>query len=490
MIPLSEYCATMKSKFFSATILSLLMFFSFSGWSQPSSFPGTRQGNYTGVQSVLFNPAQAADSRYKFDFNLFGINAGLANNKASFSLGSVFSTFSSNDALNSLFSGDGRISGQLQLDVLGPSLSVSLSDKSGFALTTRVRGQFTITDLDGKLAKSIINDVNSEIVFPYTVSSGNNMRINTNGWAEYGLTYARVLMDKGPHFLKTGLTFKYLAGAGNTYLQIDQLSGTLTNNPTAPNPSVYLAPGSRGVIGLGVSGGLGSLEPADLLKSSSNGFGSDVGLVYEYRPNQDFNHPYKYRLSVSLLDVGSIKYQRELTSSGTYSMLVQSSPGFDLATLQGISLANYKQVLSSNPNFTPAPNNNNPTLNVSLPTSLQVYGDVHLKNNVYLSAGTQISLANRSNPENPFVYSGFTITPRYEGRGLGLYIPVNYNSLSKLAIGTTLRLGPVYVGSGSILSALFSQSKQADINVGFHIGILKPKKTAPTIIKVLDEEEQ
>jgi len=51
-------------------------------------------------------------------------------------------------------------------------------------------------------------------------------------------------------------------------------------------------------------------------------------------------------------------------------------------------------------------------------------------------------------------------------------------------------LGPVYVGSGSILSALFSQSKQADINVGFHIGILKPKKTAPTIIKVLDEEEQ
>ena len=198
----------MKSKFFSATILSLLMFFSFSGWSQSFSFPGTRQGNYTGVQSVFFNPAQAADSRYKFDLNLFGINAGLANNKASFSLGSVFSTFSSNDALNSLFSGDGRISGQLQLDVLGPSLSVSLSDKSGFALTTRVRGQFTITDLDGKLAKSIINDVNSEIVFPYTVSSGNNMRINTNGWAEYGLTYARVLMDKGPHFLKTGLTFK------------------------------------------------------------------------------------------------------------------------------------------------------------------------------------------------------------------------------------------------------------------------------------------
>jgi len=208
LIPLSEYCATMKSKFFSATILSLLMFFSFSGWSQSFSFPGTRQGNYTGVQSVFFNPAQAADSRYKFDLNLFGINAGLANNKASFSLGSVFSTFSSNDAQNSLFSGDGRISGQTQMDLIGPSLLISLPKKSGIAITSRLRGQFNITDLDGKLAKSILNDVNSEITFPYTISSGNNMRINVNGWAEYGISFGRVLEEEGNHYLKIRLTEK------------------------------------------------------------------------------------------------------------------------------------------------------------------------------------------------------------------------------------------------------------------------------------------
>ena len=46
----------------------------------------------------------------------------------------------------------------------------------------------------------------------------------------------------------------------------------------------------------------------------------------------------------------------------------------------------------------------------------------------------------------------------------------------KMRTSTTLRLGPLYVGSGSILSALLSKSKQADIHVGFHIGILKNKK--------------
>lgn len=447
---------------------------------QSFSFPGTRMGNYTGVQSVYFNPAQAADSRYKFDINLFGINAGLGNNKASFSLNSVLSTFNSNDALNSLFSGDGRISGQLNVDVLGPSFLISLPKKSGIMISTRVRGQLSITDIDGKLAKSVLDDLGNQINLPYTISSGNNMRINSTGWAEYGLTYARVIKDQGKHFLKAGATIKYLSGAGNSYVQLDQLSGTITNNPLDPNSPIYLAPGSKGTIGLGISGNIGSFTPSDLLRSSSNGFGADLGVVYEYREGTNKRHPYKYRLALSLLDIGSIKFNRDLARSGTFNMLVTSIPGFNLQTLQGLSFDGYKQVLSSNPNFTPAPNNNNPTISVSLPTSLQLYGDVHLVNNLYLSAGTQIALSNRSNPENPFVYSGFTVTPRYEGKALGLYLPVNYNSLTQLTMGATLRLGPLFVGSGSILSALFTQSKQADIHAGLHLGILKRTKNKTT----------
>jgi len=474
---LGEYCAMVQPKLLSAFCVFATMFFNSAVvLAQSATFPGTRIGNYAGLQAAVFNPAEVADSRYKFDLNLLGFNLGVANNKASFSLGSVLSTFSSDDALSSLFSGDGRISGQIQFDLLGPSLLVSLKNKSGLALTSRLRGQFTVTDLDGKLAKSIANDLNNEIIFPYTISSGNNMRINTNAWAEYGLTYGRVLMESGDHFLKGGLTVKYLAGAGNSYLQIDNLSGTLIN-PPLPNSSIYLAPGSRGTIGLGISGNTGSFSPGDLLKSASTGLGFDLGLVYERRTENNLRHPYKYKLSISVLDIGSIKYNRDLSRSGTFSMQVVTLPGFDLATLQASSFADYKQILSSNPNFTAAANNNIPTLKVTLPTSLQVYGDLHLKGNLYVSAGTQLSIVNRSNPENPFVYSSFSVIPRYEGKGLGLYVPVNYNSLSQLAIGTTLRLGPLYVGSGSILSALFSKSKQADVHLGLRIGFLKSTKT-------------
>lgn len=467
------------NKIFAAFLLSL--FSGLSLYGQNFSFPGTRMGNYTGVQSVFFNPAQAADSRYKFDLNLFGLNAGLGNNKAAFSLNNVFSTFSSDDALNSLFSGDGLISGQVNLDILGPSLLISLPKKMGIAFTTRVRSQFSITDLDGKLGKSVLNDLNNEITLPYTINSNANMRINTTGWAEYGVSFGAVLLDKGDHFFKAGATLKYLAGAGNTYFQLDQLNATIIQDPNPNSSDIYLGAGSRGVIGLGVAGGLETITPSALLNSSSSGIGADLGFTYEYRPGNNRKHPYKYRLSLALLDFGSIKYQRDISKSGTFAMLVNTPPGFNLQTLQGVSLSDYKQTLTNNPNFTPSSTNNNTTINVSLPTTAQLSADVHLIRNLYLSAGAQISLVNRNNPENPFLYSGFTITPRYEGKGLGLYFPINYNSLSQLAMGTTLRLGPLYVGSGSILSALLSQSKQADVHVGFRLGILKKTKSNKSI---------
>ncbi len=465
-------------KSFARTFLKLFVFFVFSknAFAQSSSFPGIRTGNYTGVQTVFFNPAEVGGSRYIFDLNLFGLNTGFGNNKASFSLSTVGSTFSGENALNSLFSGDGRLSGQLQMDVMGPSLLVSLPKKSGIAITSRLRGQFSFTDLDGKLAKSVLDDVTNEINFPYTISSTNNIRLNINGWAEYGLSYGRVIVDDADKLIKVGATLKYLAGAGNSYLQIDQLNATLTNNPTIPNSSVFLAPGSSGVVGLGISGNIGSLTPGDLLKSTSNGIGADLGVVYEQKNKNNTKHPYKFKLSASLLDIGSIKYTRDLSKSGTFAMLVTTSGGYNLQSLQGVNLNNYKQILSSNPNFIPSPDNNSPTIKVSLPTSLQLFGDMHVNGNIYVSAGAQLSMVKKSDPENAFVYSGFTITPRYEGKGLGLYLPINYNQLTDVTMGATLRMGPLFVGSGSILSAAFTKSKQADVHVGLHIGILKRTK--------------
>ena len=70
-----------------------------------------------------------------------------------------------------------------------------------------------------------------------------------------------------------------------------------------------------------------------------------------------------------------------------------------------------------------------------------------------------------------------TLTPRYESRFLGAYLPISYSSLGNTAFGFGLRLGPLIVGSGTIISNLTSKKAQAaNVYVGLKIPIYHKKK--------------
>jgi hypothetical protein len=53
---------------------------------------------------------------------------------------------------------------------------------------------------------------------------------------------------------------------------------------------------------------------------------------------------------------------------------------------------------------------------------------------------------------------------------------VSYSQLSKLNAGASFRVGPLYVGSGSVLSALLGSSHQLDGFVGVRFGGLQKRK--------------
>ncbi|HUP13147.1 MAG TPA: hypothetical protein VM187_13060, partial [Niastella sp.] len=92
----------------------------------------------------------------------------------------------------------------------------------------------------------------------------------------------------------------------------------------------------------------------------------------------------------------------------------------------------------------------------------------------YLNVAGQISMSNNDKKGfNNRTYSGVTFTPRFETKQFGAYIPVNYNQLSKFNAGASLRMGPLFVGSGSLLTALLDNSKQVDFHIGIRFGGLK-----------------
>ncbi len=446
-------------------------------------FPGYRAGNFTGVNGVFFNPANIADSRYRFDFNLVSASSFVGNNKASFNLKSITQSFDS-DSLKRQFtgSGAGASTGFVNVDVHGPSLMFN-AGRGAIALTTRARVMANIIDVDGELVNQLSEDANSNISFPYTIKSGQNMRVAVNGWTEFGLSYARIFKNEGAHFFKGGATLKYLSGVANGFVNIDGLNGTLAKD-AAQNVFLTNATGrlATGFGGVNVS----ELELGDLTQMESTGFGGDIGFVYEWRPNgeryklrsgdemQDRNK-YKLKLGLALLDIGKIKYSKDVQRSGSYDVAITGNEQLALDELAEEEIDDYNAFFRNKPEFfTPTAGSGENTYKVSLPTTMQLDIDYHLHRGFYVNGATQLSLLGKNTKTyNNRYYNSFTLTPRYEGKAIGLYVPLTYNALTKFSAGASLRFGPLFIGSGSILTAAFGNSKQADVHLGLRFGGLQ-----------------
>ncbi len=440
-----------------------------SASSFAQDYPGFRTGNYTGVHGVFSNPANIAGNPRKWDVNLISVNTSLGNNAAEFSLKDIATSFNGDSIKNQLFGNNaGPTSGLFNLNLVGPSVMFRTGKKMSFALTSRVRAMVNIKDIDGQLARQIIDSDQDDFSFPYTIASNNNMSVGVNGWTEFGASVARVLYSEGKHYVKGGVSLKYLAGASNAYLHIDKLNGTL-NEGAGVQSNVYLHNASGG-IGVGMGGVVLSedFEIDELMSFKSSGIGADIGFVYEYRPENQ----YKFRVGVSVLDIGSLKYKKDMSRSGSYNIDIQGAERFYLDELEGVELSDYKGFLDSRPQyFTPAAGNTETDIKVSLPTTLQVDFDYHVAGGFYTSLAGQFALSKAENkPYNTQYYNGFTLAPRFETKAFGVYVPLNYNELTKFNAGVSLRMGPLFIGSGSVLTALASKSKQADVHIGIRFG--------------------
>lgn len=470
--------------------------FSFS-----QDYTGYRTGNYTGVNGVFFNPANIADSRYRWDVNLVSVSVLGGNNQASFKLKNLSESLNADSLENQLYGRNaGATSGIMSVNLIGPSFMFNAGKKTAIAITTRSRVMANVQDVDGTLLQQVVDGYTSDAGLPYTITSAKNMRVNMNAWTEFGASVGQVIIDKQKHFLKGGITLKYLAGVGNAYLQIKNLTTTI--NEDKVSEEAYLS-NTTGRIGTGFGGArFDDFEVDDLTSFDSKGFGVDIGFVYEFRPDHATHrrgdnyewrrdqNKYKLRVGVALLDIGSLKYKRDNTRSGAYDLGVTGAERFYLSELSDIELDDYKQFFDSRPQyFTPVAGSTENDYKVGLPTTLQLDVDYHLLRGFYISAAGQFSLVSSdSKPYNSQYQNSFTITPRYETSIFGCYIPVNYNELTKLNAGLSLRFGPVFVGSGSVLTALVGESKQADVHIGIRFGVLHKNKAGKK--KVVKEEKK
>lgn len=454
----------------------LLLFFVITVKSQ--SYIGFLTDNYSGVHSVISNPANIADSRFKTDINLIG---------ASSLLGNDYISISSKE----LLSGDGDFDNDnrrtpkddnnffLNTEILGPSFMFNINDKSSVAVFTRGRILVGITDINGLLYESVSDDFEGE---DYTISEG-NFNVSGNSWLEVGISYAREIYNKEQHYVKGGLSLKYLRGIANSYASGDNVSVDFDADGTSPTDGSITTTGE-------IYYGNTNTDDIDEFESSrgSKGMGLDFGLVYEWRPdykeyasgNVKDKNKYKLKLGVSITDIGSIKYKNaEQIGYNLNTTISESDYNSTDNDLDNVLPAFYTEI--SRDDFTKA----------VLPTALHLNADYNLKGSWYVNLNTDLSLISKTKINASRTTNLATLTPRFERKWFSFYTPISYMQHSGFQAGFGLRAGPLYLGSGSIVSLLISDKSQAaDAYAGLKIPIYqsRPKdKDGDGVIDKLDD---
>lgn len=441
-------------------------------------FTGFRSGNYSGVNGVFYNPASIVDNRYRWDVNLQSTHVAAGNNFMSFQLRKLPALLKNDSiSIDSLFLKNNKtlLAAMVNADVAGPSAMFHINSRLSMALTTRFRSFVNITDVDKAFAKTISNQI-SNGTYPYQARSAYNQHLSVNAWAEYGISGAYIILNQEQHFLKGGLSAKYLAGYGNAYLSLNRIGGTLNENSAGDD---YLT-GASGSISGGVGGiQIDQYDLSNAFRFRGKGAGLDLGFVYEYRPDYEtltehYQNKYRFKIGIAFLDLGSIKYQTDTAYSVGYQVNIPNEPQrLQIKQYEDKEFEEVKSMLAGNSYFsrlaTPA------SYRVSLPSTFQLQADWNIGSGFYVDLTTQLSLVSKNQIRNPYYPNQITVTPRFEWKSVGCYLPVSYSALTSFNAGFSLKAGPFFMGSGSILTAWLGQSRQADFHFGMRIGNLYKK---------------
>lgn len=430
------------------------------------SFVGYGYDNYSGINGVVLNPGVLADSRYKVNVNLFSISALAGNNAYEMDRSRLFGLH-----LSGMKLGDGLYQSTntaykyfySNVDILGPSAMISLTHRDALAITTRLRvmsNEYNMGDsLFRLIGTSDPNYVNTNIV-------NRSIQMKMNAFAEAGLSYARVVYKGRRDQIKLGITGKYLVGLGYGSLS----SGPFTVNVDPNNNIVNLQADAIAQYSANLDNAGNGMSLSKIFgQNSGQGWGADVGFVYELKgedPSTD-----KLRLGVSVTDIGSIKYTNSANSQ-EYTVAASGQNAQQFGLQSGENLNAYFSRLETAGLITSK--GVAPTAIVNLPTALHLNVDYEIYKRLFINGDVLFNMVSTSSPTAPNYVSTLTVTPRLEKKWVSIYSPVSYNANGQLTWGAGIRIGPLFVGSGSVLSSMLKQRLQtADAHIGLTIPIFQ-----------------
>ncbi|MEM6261018.1 MAG: DUF5723 family protein [Bacteroidota bacterium] len=445
------------------------------------NFIGLQSSNYAGVYGIDVQPASVADNRLIFDLNLLGASAGIHNNYLGISTDVLLLRNRDINGGNYRELFPETLDGERKelftnFDLHLPSLMVSLSPKHGFAITSRWRNFVNANGLEEPGARFAYESLNVPSQHGERFRN-EDFSLDAASYLEFGLAYGREIINTGRHYVKAGGRVKYLSGLGAIFLYLDEIEYTFRDTVTLTVHDVD-AQYAHSTAFETRNEDFDDFSLRDFFFDGNNGFGFDVGVVYEFRPKHNQYHvgrgkyrrpmrdknKYRDKIGISVLDLGGIRFEQSPFSQD----FTGSVDLYDLNQLKQDDIVEGDSVLNAEFEFIGSSN----SFTMALPTAVNLQYDRRISGGLYVNAMLHAPINRRNNRQQVQFPAALSIAPRLEGKWLGLSVPVSWINYDRWAVGATLRLGPVIVGSNNILNLFLQDEVQgADVHVALRLPV-------------------
>ncbi len=427
--------------------------------------------NYAGINSVSLNPANAFMSPHKWDINILSSNVFFENNYAFLKNTNTFNLLKDIENIKIVYDPENKSEtsyppGTELIDFskrkkksfffasgnfTGPSFSIKINKTNmlGIVSAFRFYGSFP----------NILKELGFYTYFekPYFQSYPiSSFDLGYMSWHEYGINYVKNIRGYSTNTL-LGITVKYLSGNEAMFfenkktIQFEQM----------PNDSIA----ALDHINLQYGYTSSSLRFNDFqLKHNGTGVSLDLGATMIF--GEDHKN-YKFRIGVSLLDIGFINYNK---NSLEYTININTFKAFDISGFGAIErfsqLDSARQIINKQLNNNPENRTVSNSFKMWLPLTMSIQFDYSFSELFYVNG----TLLQRIITKEHHVTRGnlLAISPRIEHRWFSVSTPLILYDWKDFRIGTSIRLAYLILGSDNVFS-LFSNHSQfsgSDLYIG------------------------
>lgn len=453
--------------------------------------------NYSPTNGVAINPANMSNAKTYLDLNLIGFGAFANNNLFFFADRTIPDVFKSLDTLQlnrNIYTDYKELKKDIYYDqvILNKGRTINLFNRDfiagpaatwnkgihavGIAFNGRsYSGVENIPAFMGSFLQHGFSGFARQQGKDYNLK---NLRISSINFIEIKGSYSRIFYKKGKNLLSGGVSIKKFFSVSGTALTVNDLSFNVNNDSI-----------------LSVHNFDADVMSTNGAYTKKGGMGIDLGFVYQktlsncdsYLPHDPKSGcryiPYKYKLGFSIIDIGSVKFDKKNTVYHGYNLK-------DISLQQYSNFSNNPDsvlsTFSSKDDFTKGLVKN--PYKIQLPTFISLQFDYNVwRSIIYVNTILVQGLSYSITTFGIRHANSLSVTPRIETKFFDFALPFSLYEYRTPQLGINFRLGPITIGSDKFINwVINSDLYGGDIYAYFKLPLYHHPKCRELIRKKRD----